>query len=189
MTTGAETTTEVATAARGPRSLVSEYAGAVVVLGSVVAFIVKTVAGVPAAAAPEAVIAPMVGLFALTAVVWFAMLVIRNTAVVTGRASVKYYTDYRSDVPDERIERPARTFNNLMQAPQLFYVACILMLVTKHVDEAQVTLAWTFVVLRGVHAAVYATVNRIPYRFAAWNASFVTLCVIWWRFAMQAHLG
>src|SRR5262249_47318891 len=80
----------------------------------------------------------------------------------------------------------ARTFNNLMQAPGLFYVVCLLMLITKRADVAQIELAWTFVVLRVAHAAVYVLVNLVPYRMALWNSSFVALIVLWFRFGALA---
>jgi hypothetical protein len=170
-------------------SLLKSYSAAAVIIGSAVAWVVAVVTRTPRAATSEALIMPMVALFTVTVLVWLTMLVVRNTAVIRGRASVRYYEDYQSSVPDERIERPARTFNNLMQVPTLFYVACILMLVTKQADEAQVMLAWTFVALRGLHALVYMVLNWVPYRFAVWTSSFITLCVIWFRFAVHVPLG
>lgn len=165
------------------------YAGPTVLLCVVVAWLVSATAGAPASVPAETLIRPMVALFAVTAVVWLAMGLVRNTAVIKGRASVRYYADYRSDAPDERIERPARTFNNLMQVPTLFYVVCLLMLVTKSADEAQLTLAWTFVVLRAAHALIYIALNYVPFRFATWLAGCVTLGVLWARFALHAPLG
>jgi hypothetical protein len=168
------------------RGVARAYAGPGLIVGSVVAWLVLVTAGSPAPVAPEALIRPMVALFGTTAIVWLAMLLARNTAVIRGRASVRYYADYASNVPDERIERPARTFNNLMQAPTLFYVVCVLMLVTRTADEAQLALAWTFVVLRAVHAIVYISWNYVPYRLAMWLSSCIALGVLWFRFAMHA---
>jgi hypothetical protein len=168
------------------RGVARAYAGPGLVVGSVSAWLVWVTAGSHEPVAPEMLIRPMVALFAVTAIVWLAMLVARNSAVIRGRASVQYYADYASDVPDERIERPARTFNNLMQAPTLFYVVCVLMLVTRTADEAQLALAWTFVVLRAVHAVVYIALNYVPYRLATWLSSCLALGVLWFRFAMHA---
>jgi len=167
-----------------PENLLRTYGGPTVVVAAVVGWMVFVVAR-PAPAAPEAVIGPMLGMFWVTAVVWLAMVLARNVAVVRGAASVRYYADYHSDVPDERIERPARTFNNLMQVPTLFYVVCLLMLVTRKTDAAQVWLAWTFVAFRAAHALVYA----VPYRFAVWTASFLALAVLWYRFGALAAFG
>jgi hypothetical protein len=133
---------------------------------------------------PTALLGPVVTLFALTALVWLLMVAVRNGAILRGAAHVRYYHAYSSDIPDERIERPARTFNNLMQVPTLFYVVCLLMLVTGVADRAQLLLGWVFAATRAVHAVIYVGLNRVPYRFAAYFAGCITLGVIWVRFAM-----
>jgi hypothetical protein len=135
------------------------------------------------APSPERLVAPMEVLVGLTAFIWLLMVVVRNGTILRGITKASYYRDYQSDAPPEWVERPARTFNNLMQVPALFYVICLLMMVTGRLDEAQITLAWVFVVMRFVHAFIYIAWNYVPYRFAAWIAGCITLGVIWARFA------
>jgi len=69
--------------------------------------------------------------------------------------------------------------------PLLFYVACVLMLVTGKFDGAQIALAWVFVLTRGIHAIIHIGFNHVPLRFAAFFAGSVTLGVLWVRFAAQ----
>jgi hypothetical protein len=64
-------------------------------------------------------------------------------------------------------------------------VVCVLMVVFRQVDAAQLTLAWAFVALRVLHAAVYISINYLPARFGSWFAGMVTLMVLWGRFASQ----
>jgi hypothetical protein len=171
-------------------SLTRIYTAPGIIIGSTVAWLFWAVAGEHCSVRPELLISPMVTLFILTASVWLIMVVVRNVAVIRGLASIGYFADYKSDIPaDDRWERPARTFNNLMQVPTLFYVICILMLVAKETDNVQVALAWTFVTLRWFHAVIYMVLNWVPYRFAVWASSCITLCVIWFRFAAQASFG
>lgn len=132
----------------------------------------------------EALIAPMGGMAAITFLVWLLMLAFRNGAIIRGNITGAYYVDYRSDVPPDWIERPARTFNNLMQVPSLFYVACLALMVTERVDQTALRLAWMFVATRAAHAFVYIVWNYVPLRFATWVASSMALTVIWWRFVM-----
>lgn len=133
---------------------------------------------------PERLVAPMVALVGVTAFVWLLMVVVRNLTILRGITRADYYRTYRDDrQPPEWVERPARTFNNLFQVPVLFYVVCLLMMVTGRVDEAQIKLAWIYVAVRVVHAVIYIGWNYVPYRFAAWIASCITLGVIWFRFA------
>ena len=137
----------------------------------------------------QAILGPVFALVALVACVWLLMVVVRNVATFRGLSSPRYYLTYNSDVPPDWIERPARTFNNLMQVPTLFYAVCTLMLITRELDRAQLAYAWLFVAVRAVHAVVYIGWNPLPYRFATWLMGCITLWVLWTRFALQAWPG
>lgn len=140
-----------------------------------------------APADPHELLPPMFAMFGLTALVWALMGSFRQAAVFMRKASPKYYGDFRSDPPPDWVERPARAFNNLMQAPMLLYVAAILMLITPWADRAQIHLAWLFVAVRALHAAVYIAYNYVPLRFAAYVASSLALGEMWLRLAL--HTG
>ncbi|NOV29395.1 MAPEG family protein [Methylomonas sp. ZR1] len=171
-------------------SLLRIYTALGIIVGSVVAWLLWLLAGEHHSVRPELLISPMAALFTLTALVWLIMVVARNVAVIRGHASIRYFADYKADIPaDDRFERPARTFNNLMQVPALFYVICLLMLVEKEVDNVQIALAWAFVVLRYVHAIIYMAVNWVPYRFATWASSCIVLGALWFRFVTAVGLG
>lgn len=139
--------------------------------------------------AAASLLPPVFSLVGLTAVAWLLMLIARNLAVFFEKASVRYYQDYTHEVPDERIERPARLFNNLLQVPVLFYVLCVLMIATGSADSLQGTLAWLFVATRLVHAAVYLALNHVPTRLCAWLCGCLVLGVMWTRFALAVPLG
>lgn len=141
--------------------------------------------GPAAAVDPRALVKPMLAMFALTVAVWLALPIMRNWAIGTRRASANYYRDFRSEPPPEWIERPARAYDNLMQAPTLLYVISILMIVTAWADSVQVTLAWIFVVLRAVHAAIYMGSNHLLARFVSFALSSLALWEIWLRYALH----
>jgi hypothetical protein len=133
---------------------------------------------------PAELIRPIVALVALTGIVWVLMVVVRNTAVFRGTASIGYYRGYTGNAPPEWIERPARAFMNLLEVPVLFYLVCVLMLVTQRFDSTQVGLAWTFVAIRAAHAAIHIGWNDVRVRFAAYLAGCLVLAGIWMRFAL-----
>jgi len=165
---------------------VSDYVAVGLILTATVAACALVTSGAaPAPASPSALIPPAVTLVALTGAVLLLTAVVRNLAVFRGTTSGRYYLDYVSDPPGEKLERPARTFNNLLQVPMLFYAACALMIASGEVDTAQVTLAWLFVGLRVGHAIVYIAFNRLAYRFSLFAASSIVLGVLWARFAIQ----
>jgi hypothetical protein len=132
---------------------------------------------------PRQLIQPVVALVAVTAVVWLLMFFYRNVAVTRGKAAIGYYKSYTGEAPPEWVERPARTFANLLEVPVLFYVVCILMLQTGTWDGTQVGLAWLFVATRVLHATVYIGINFVPLRLVTYLMGCITLGVIWWRFA------
>jgi hypothetical protein len=155
------------------------------------AFVAVLVAIVRTTSAPAlvvhaaALLQPVVALVVLTAIVGLVMVVYRNVAVIRGTASARYFRNFTADQPAEWVERPARTYMNLLELPVLFYVACLLMLTTGRFDAVQVSLAWIFVMTRYVHAFIYIGFNHVPLRFAAFLTGVFTLAVIWTRFAEQ----
>lgn len=134
---------------------------------------------------PGMLIEPVVALAGLTAIVTVLMIVYRNLAFIRGMASERYFRTYASEAPAEWIERPARAYMNLLELPVLFYVVCSFMLTTGKFDRVQVALAWIFVATRCAHALIHIGSNYVPIRFAAFFAGFITLIVIWTRFAAQ----
>jgi hypothetical protein len=161
----------------------TDYAAVGVLLAATTSALVAITKPAPVfVAEPRALLAPVFAMGLLTAVVWVAMALVRNLSVLLGRASVRYYQTYATDTPPDWIERPARTFNNLMEVPTLFYVVCALMIATRQIDPVQVTLAWLFAGTRAVHALVYIFWNRVSIRFAMYTASCLTLGVMWARF-------
>ena len=153
------------------------------------AFVAVLVAVVRTTSAPivqgAALIQPVVALVVLTAIVLLMTVVYRNVALIRGAASARYFQAFTADMPPEWVERPARTYMNLLELPVLFYVVCLLMLTTGRFDAVQVSLAWVFVITRYVHAFIYIGFNHVPLRFAAFLTGVFTLAVIWTRFAEQ----
>ena len=127
----------------------------------------------------------MLAMFALTATVWLLMVLFRNGAVMYGAASVKYFRDYKTEPPAEWIERPTRNFDNLMHVPTLFYILALLMMIIPWVDRAQINLAWIFVAARVLHSIIFIGFNYVPFRFATYAVSCITLGVMWMRLALS----
>jgi hypothetical protein len=161
--------------------------------GTIAAFVAVLVAVVrttPASArivqgAAADLLQPVVALVVLTAIVALMMVVYRNLALIRGAVSARYFRTFTADQSAEWVERPTRTYMNLLELPVLFYVVCVLMLKTGKFDPVQVSLAWVFVITRYVHAFIYIGFNYVPLRFAAFLSGVLALAVIWVRFAAQ----
>lgn len=73
----------------------------------------------------------------------------------------------------------SNSFDNQFQLPVLFYVAALLALWSGGVGWVEVVLAWLFVALRYVHAAIHVTSNRVYRRFGVYCAGLVVLALLW----------
>lgn len=174
--------TPAATSFQRPR--LWEYGLVAAVLGVAIFMIALATSAPPAPASARDLITPMCAMFALTAVVWILMAVVRNAVVLFGRTSVAYFRDYRdANAPEEWIERPARNFNNLMQVPTLFYIAVLMSFLSKDIAATQASLAWIYVGFRASHSIIHIAVNYVPLRFAFYAGSCIVLAVMWARLA------
>lgn len=74
---------------------------------------------------------------------------------------------------------PNRAWMNLLEAPLLFYVACIIAFSIHAVAQSLITLAWAYVGVRVVHTLIHITYNRVLHRLTAFAISNVILVMIW----------
>jgi hypothetical protein len=81
-------------------------------------------------------------------------------------------------VPAE-VSLPNRNFMNLLEAPVLFYVVCLVYYVSGAAITSFVPLAWTYVATRVVHSLIHITYNNVRHRMLAFAASTVVLVVTW----------
>ena len=73
----------------------------------------------------------------------------------------------------------SNSFDNQFQLPPLFFVGALAALHFGLLDWFTVGLAWLFVFLRYVHAAIHVTTNRVYRRFAAYTAGLAVLALFW----------
>jgi hypothetical protein len=72
----------------------------------------------------------------------------------------------------------ANNYNNLAEAPTVFYAVALGLALTGRADGLDAGLAWSYVGLRYLHSAIQATVNRVIVRFAVFSLSWIVLGVL-----------
>jgi hypothetical protein len=72
-----------------------------------------------------------------------------------------------------------RNYMNLLEAPVLFYVACLTAFVTGAASWLFVAFAWVYVGLRVAHSLIHVTYNRVAHRFPVFAASIAVLGLLW----------
>ena len=127
---------------------------------------------------PTAILAPMGVLVFLFFGIAMALGLSRMRDVVSGKVKLQDSAiDY--DVWSPHSRQIANSFRNQLEMPLLFYLVCTLALITRTVDHVFLYLAWTYVGLRIVHAAIHLTFNYVPLRGLALLFSFIVLVVMW----------
>ena len=128
-----------------------------------------------------AILWPVGALAILTFVVLLIVPYRRFRAGYARRVRVEDFSYGESaNVPGD-VSLPNRNYMNLLESPNLFYVACIILYVTHLVDAQAVWMAWLYVALRIVHTAVHVTYNKVRHRMLAFAGSIVVLVAFWIR--------
>ena len=73
----------------------------------------------------------------------------------------------------------SNAYHNQLETPILFYAGVLFAGVFGVAGTALLVLAWAFVILRLVHCAIHVTSNHMLYRFMAFGAASLILCVFW----------
>ena len=108
--------------------------------------------------------------------------------VLMGRERVPRVRSGEIKIDDIAVERTAyplkarllsNNFDNQFQLPVLFYVAALLALWSGTPSLTELVLAWLFVALRYVHAAIHVTTNQVFQRFSAYVTGLAVLALLW----------
>jgi hypothetical protein len=134
----------------------------------------------------QAILAPLFVLVALTFALLIWMGALRVAAVRRGEVHVRDTALGQPNWPP-RVQQISNCFDNQFHLPMLFYVLTILALFLRKADLLFVVMAWIFVLLRIVHAAIHVTSNRVGYRFQAFAAGAVVLLLMWIIFAVRVY--
>jgi hypothetical protein len=132
----------------------------------------------------QEILAPLFVMVALTFALLVWMGAVRVAAVRRGEVRVKDIALDQSNWPP-RVQQISNCFDNQFQLPMLFYVLTILALFLRKADLLFVVMAWVFVVLRIIHAAIHVTSNHVGRRFQAFAAGAVVLLLMWVVFAVR----
>lgn len=136
----------------------------------------------------QAVLIPLFIMVALTFGLAMSMAILRTRALRGGVVRPDDISLGQQKWP-ERPTQLANAFRNQFELPILFYVLCILAIITRQADYLFVLLAWLFVFTRLVHAFIHVTYNRLAHRGLAFAAGCVILMLMWIVFAIDIVFG
>jgi hypothetical protein len=136
----------------------------------------------------QAVLLPLFVQVLLTFGLMLGMMYHRTTALQRGEARFEKIAMREPNWP-YRAQLYANSFSNQFELPVLFYVLTILVLLTRKADLIFVVLAWIFVVMRILQAAVHVTSNNVRQRGAFYGLGALVLLIMWIIFIVRILLA
>jgi hypothetical protein len=136
----------------------------------------------------EAVLLPLFVQVTLTFVLLYAMGYLRTRAFMAGAVREADIALREPNWP-ARATQVANAFSNQLEVPVLFYVLTILAWITRHADLTFVVMAWAFVILRLIHAAIHVSDNHVGRRGAVFATGAIVLTLMWAIFMVRILFG
>jgi hypothetical protein len=132
----------------------------------------------------QAVLLPLFVQVLLTFTLGFWAAYLRVEAVRSGEVSPRDVALREPNWPP-RVLKVLYAFLNQLELPLLFYVLTVLAWITRQADLLFVLLAWAFVILRILHAAVHVRSNHLAWRAIYFIAGAMVLAAMWLIFALR----
>ena len=89
----------------------------------------------------------------------------------------------------EEARKVANSYSNQFELPLIFYVLCLVALITGKADLLMVVLAWAFVATRVVHALIHTGSNKVPLRAAIFAMGMLILMMMTGIFLVRLLAG
>lgn len=125
---------------------------------------------------------PLVALVLVTALIWVKLYADRISEMRTKRISAQALATVRDAAARLENTQAADNFRNLFEVPVLFYVLCIVLVLTGGSTPGFVAAAWAYVGLRALHSLIHVTYNRVMHRFLVYIASTLLVFGMWAAF-------
>lgn len=129
--------------------------------------------------AENSILIPMAALVLWTMLVLLLIPYQRFRAVFAGELSVNDFKDGESERVLARVFIPNRCYMNLLEAPILFYLACLTAFVSGEQGPLLLGLAWSYVVLRILQSLVHLSYNNVIHRLCFFAGSNLVLVLTW----------
>jgi len=122
---------------------------------------------------------PMFLMVLLTFIIGLITMKIRIANVKGGDVSPQYFKLMEGQEVPEIITKTTRSFNNQFEVPVLFYAGCIIYISLGVESLIGLALAWSFVLLRCIHAYIHLTYNHLIHRMLTFWFAFLSAVGLW----------
>ena len=123
---------------------------------------------------------PMFGMILLSCVVVIVFYLSRLFPVIKhfgNLENARYSEEFRPQLP-KSLKNITANYNHIFEQPTLYYAAIIYIYLMQHVDNTNIILAWSYVVLRLIHTIIQFTINNVSLRVIPFILSGLCLIII-----------
>ena len=132
---------------------------------------------------------PMCAMVVLTCCVLGALFRARVKSVSSGQIEARYFKTYRGEDEPDSLVQLSRHYINIFEAPTLFYVACLVAMITEQSTALLISLAWLYVGLRVIHAYIHIGSNKLRPRIRVYLGSWIVLATMWGALTVGVFMG
>ncbi len=122
---------------------------------------------------------PLFGMVILTICLWTLVVFVRFKQVSAGNLKIEFFELYDGTGAPPDVTKTTRHLSNLFEMPTLFYVACLTALFLELNSVWLVYLGWSYVIVRGIHAFIHLTYNKVFHRLSAFTLSNFLVIAMW----------
>lgn len=131
------------------------------------------------------ILKPVFALFFWTFCVLLQIPIARFRAAFKGEVKARDFKLGESSAVPEHVRLPNRNYMNLLELPVLFYVLCLVVVVTGISSPVYAILAWAYVMLRVLHSIIHLSYNNVLHRLSVFAISNLVLlafgCIVAWH--------
>ena len=127
---------------------------------------------------------PLFTMVLLTLLVALRLLYFNTWAVLSGEVHIKHFKLFDDGIPP-KLKAVAQHYKNMFELPVLFYLLCILLIITDSAAPLYIQLAWGFVIFRILHSLIRIPNTNVHTRFCFFIGSYIMLVGGWINFSSK----
>lgn len=109
----------------------------------------------------------------------------RVSAAKKGEVNGHYFKTMSGSELPERLQLTTRHFANLLETPPLFYIAGAMIIATGLETALTISVAWAYLIFRGIHSYIHNTYNHPLHRMAAYVGSLLCILALWFYLMIE----
>ena len=127
---------------------------------------------------------PLFTMVLLTLLIAIRLMYFNTWAVLSGEVHIKHFRLFDDGIPP-KLQAVAQHYKNMFELPVLFYLLCILLIITNAAAPLDIQLAWGFVIFRILHSLIRIPNTNVHPRFGFFIASYIMLVGGWINFSLK----